>query len=169
MAITCNVGNALLGKDSFQEVDIAGIVMPVTKHSYIVKDITKLADTLRNAFYIAKSGRPGPVLVDVTKDVTGTLFEYSPRRPATINRETENIRKEDVDTAVEMIKASKKPYIFVGGGSVISGASKEITELAHKLQAPVCDSLMGKGAFPVRILFIQVCWECMEPRHLTWV
>ena len=147
VAITCNVGNALLGKDSFQEVDIAGIVMPVTKHSYIVKDITKLADTLRNAFYIAKSGRPGPVLVDVTKDVTGNLFEYSPRRPATINRETENIRKEDVDTAVEMIKASKKPYIFVGGGSVISGASKEITELAHKLQAPVCDSLMGKGAF----------------------
>ena len=147
VAITCNVGNALLGKDSFQEVDIAGIVMPVTKHSYIVKDITKLADTLRNAFYIAKSGRPGPVLVDVTKDVTGTLFEYSPRRPATINRETENIRKEDVDTAVEMIRASKKPYIFVGGGSVISGASKEITELAHKLQAPVCDSLMGKGAF----------------------
>ena len=147
VAITCNVGNALLGKDSFQEVDIAGIVMPVTKHSYIVKDITKLADTLRNAFYIAKSGRPGPVLVDVTKDVTGTLFEYSPRRPATINRDTENIRKEDVDTAVEMIRASKKPYIFVGGGSVISGASKEITELAHKLQAPVCDSLMGKGAF----------------------
>ena len=147
VAITCNVGNALLGKDSFQEVDIAGIVMPVTKHSYIVKDITKLADTLRNAFYIAKSGRPGPVLVDVTKDVTGNLFEYSPRRPATINRETENIRKEDVDTAVEMIKASKKPYIFVGGGSVISGASKEITELAHKLQAPVCDSIMGKGAF----------------------
>ena len=147
VAITCNVGNALLGKDSFQEVDIAGIVMPVTKHSYIVKDITKLADTLRNEFYIAKSGRPGPVLVDVTKDVTGTLFEYSPRRPATINRETENIRKEDVDTAVEMIRASKKPYIFVGGGSVISGASKEITELAHKLQAPVCDSLMGKGAF----------------------
>ena len=147
VAITCNVGNALLGKDSFQEVDIAGIVMPVTKHSYIVKDITKLADTLRNAFYIAKSGRPGPVLVDVTKDVTGTLSEYSPRRPATINRETENIRKEDVDTAVEMIRASKKPYIFVGGGSVISGASKEITELAHKLQAPVCDSLMGKGAF----------------------
>ena len=147
VAITCNVGNALLGKDSFQEVDIAGIVMPVTKHSYIVKDITKLADTLRNAFYIAKSGRPGPVLVDVTKDVTGNLFEYSPRRPATINRETENIRKEDVDTAVEMIRDSKKPYIFVGGGSVISGASKEITELAHKLQAPVCDSLMGKGAF----------------------
>ena len=147
VAITCNVGNALLGRDSFQEVDIAGIVMPVTKHSYIVKDITKLADTLRNAFYIAKSGRPGPVLVDVTKDVTAALGEYKVRRPATINREVENIRKEDVETAVEMIKASKKPYIFAGGGCVISEASKEIAELAHRIQSPVCDSLMGKGAF----------------------
>ncbi|HJB14458.1 MAG TPA: biosynthetic-type acetolactate synthase large subunit [Candidatus Blautia excrementipullorum] len=147
VAITANVGKSLLGKDSFQEVDIAGIVMPVTKHSYIVKDITKLADTIRKAFYIAKSGRPGPVLVDVTKDVTGATYEYSPRRPATVNRETSEIRKEDVDMAVEMIKAAKKPFIFVGGGSVISGASKEITELAHRIQAPVCDSLMGKGAF----------------------
>ncbi len=147
VAITANVGKSLLGKDSFQEVDIAGIVMPVTKHSYIVKDITKLADTIRKAFYIAKSGRPGPVLVDVTKDVTGATYEYSPRRPATVNRETSEIRKEDVDTAVEMIKAAKKPFIFVGGGGVISGASKEITELAHRIQAPVCDSLMGKGAF----------------------
>ena len=147
VAITANVGKALLGKDSFQEVDIAGIVMPVTKHSYIVKDITKLADTIRKAFYIAKSGRPGPVLVDVTKDVTGAKYEYTPRRPATVNRETSEIRKEDVDTAAEMIKAAEKPFIFVGGGGVISGASKEIAELAHKIQAPVCDSLMGKGAF----------------------
>ena len=147
VAITANVGRALLGRDSFQEVDIAGIVMPVTKHSYIVKDITKLADTIRKAFYIAKSGRPGPVLVDVTKDVTGATYEYSPRRPATVNRETSEIRREDVETAVEMIKAAKKPFIFVGGGGVISGASKEITELAHRIQAPVCDSLMGKGAF----------------------
>ena len=147
VAITANVGKALLGKDSFQEVDIAGIVMPVTKHSYIVKDITKLADTIRKAFYIAKSGRPGPVLVDVTKDVTGATYEYTPRRPATVNRETSEIRKEDVDTAAEMIKAAEKPFIFVGGGGVISGASREIAELAHKIQAPVCDSLMGKGAF----------------------
>ena len=147
VAITANVGKALLGKDSFQEVDIAGIVMPVTKHSYIVKDITKLADTIRKAFYIAKSGRPGPVLVDVTKDVTGAKYEYTPRRPATVNRETSEIRKEDVDTAAEMIKAAEKPFIFVGGGGVISGASKEIAELAHKIQTPVCDSLMGKGAF----------------------
>ena len=147
VAITANVGKPLLGKDSFQEVDIAGIVMPITKHSYIVKDISKLADTIRKAFYIAKSGRPGPVLVDVTKDVTGATYEYTPRRPATVNRETSEIRKEDVQTAIEMIQKAEKPYIFLGGGSVISGASEEIAELAHRIQAPVCDSLMGKGAF----------------------
>ncbi|WP_274422621.1 biosynthetic-type acetolactate synthase large subunit [Blautia sp. XA-2221] len=147
VAITANVGKPLLGKDSFQEVDIAGIVMPITKHSYIVKDITKLADTMRKAFYIAKSGRPGPVLVDVTKDVTGAFYDYSPRRPATVNRETSEIHREDVETAVEMICEAKKPFIFVGGGSVISGASTEIAELSHRIQAPVCDSLMGKGGF----------------------
>lgn len=147
VAITANVGKPLLGKDSFQEVDIAGIVMPITKHSYIVKDITKLADTMRKAFYIAKSGRPGPVLVDVTKDVTGALYEYSPRRPATVNRETSEIRKNDVETAVTMIREAKKPFIFVGGGAVISGASREIAEFSHRIQAPVCDSLMGKGGF----------------------
>ena len=147
VAITANVGKSLLGKDSFQEVDIAGIVMPITKHSYIVKDISQLADTMRKAFYIAKSGRPGPVLVDVTKDVTAAKFEYTPRRPATVNRETSEIRKADIETAVKMIKEAEKPFIFNGGGAVISGASEEITELAHRIDAPVCDSLMGKGAF----------------------
>ena len=147
VAITANVGKPLLGRDSFQEVDIAGIVMPITKHSFIVKDISMLADTIRKAFYIAKSGRPGPVLVDVTKDVTAATCEYSVRRPATINREVETIRKEDLEIAAQIIEEAKKPYIFVGGGCVISGASKEISELAHKIQAPVCDSLMGKGAF----------------------
>ena len=147
VAITANVGKSLLGKDSFQEVDIAGIVMPITKHSYIVKDIRQLADTMRKAFYIAKSGRPGPVLVDVTKDVTGAKYEYTPRRPATVNRETSEIRKEDIETAVKMIKEAEKPFIFNGGGAVISGASQEIAELAHRIDAPVCDSLMGKGAF----------------------
>lgn len=147
VAITANVGKPLLGKDSFQEVDIAGIVMPITKHSYIVKDITKLADTIRKAFYIAKSGRPGPVLVDVTKDVTGALYDYSPRRPATVNRETSEIHRENVEQAVNMICKAQKPFIFVGGGSVISGASEEIAELSHRIQAPVCDSLMGKGGF----------------------
>ncbi len=148
VAITANVGKPLLGKDSFQEVDIAGIVMPITKHSYIVKDITKLADTLRKAFYIAKSGRPGVVLVDVTKDVTGGTYEYMPSRPATVNRETSAIRREDLETAVRMIEESEKPFIFNGGGAVISNASREIMELATRIQAPVCDSLMGKGAFP---------------------
>ena len=148
VAITANVGKPLLGKDSFQEVDIAGIVMPITKHSYIVKDITKLADTLRKAFYIAKSGRPGVVLVDVTKDVTGGIYEYMPSRPATVNRETSAIRREDLETAVRMIEESEKPFIFNGGGAVISNASREIMELATRIQAPVCDSLMGKGAFP---------------------
>ena len=147
VAITANVGKPLLGKDSFQEVDIAGIVMPITKHSYIVKDITKLADTIRKAFYIAKSGRPGPVLVDVTKDVTGALYDYSPRRPATVNRETSEIHRENVEQAVNMICKAQKPFIFVGGGSVISGASEEIAELSHRIQAPVCDSLRGKGGF----------------------
>ena len=147
VAITANVGKSLLGRDSFQEVDIAGIVMPITKHSYIVKDISQLADTMRKAFYIAKSGRPGPVLVDVTKDVTAAKFEYTPRRPATVNRETSEIRKADIETAVKMIKEAEKPFIFNGGGAVISGASEEITELAHRIDAPVCDSLMGKGAF----------------------
>lgn len=147
VAITANVAKPLLGKDSFQEVDIAGVVMPVTKHSYIVKDIKQLATTIRKAFYIAKSGRPGPVLVDVTKDVTAAKIEYEPKRPATVNRVTEDIRPRDLKVAADMIAAAKKPFIFVGGGSVISGASKEIKELAHRIQAPVCDSLMGKGAF----------------------
>ena len=147
VAITANVGKPLLGRYSFQEVDIAGIVMPVTKHSFIVKDISKLADSIRKAFYIAKSGRPGPVLVDVTKDVTGAKWEYERKQPATINRETKEIRPEDIKQAVEMIEASEKPFIFAGGGGVISGASEEIRELAHRIESPVCDSLMGKGAF----------------------
>lgn len=131
VAITANVGTPLLGKDSFQEVDIAGIVMPVTKHSFIVKDITKLADTIRRAFDIARSGRPGPVLVDVTKDVTGAKYEYIPhRQPAPVHDLTK-ISREDIQTAVEMIKKAEKPFIFVGGGGVISGASREITELAQ--------------------------------------
>ena len=147
VAITANVGKSLLGRDSFQEVDIAGIVMPVTKHSYIVKDVTKLADTIRKAFLIAKSGRPGPVLVDVTKDVTAAKYEYIPHRPATVTRETKDIRKEDIEQAAELINKAEKPFIFVGGGGVISGASGEIAELSTRIQAPVCDSLMGKGAF----------------------
>lgn len=147
VAITCNVGKALLGKDSFQEIDIAGVAMPITKYSVIVKDITVLADTLRRAFSIAKSGRPGPVLVDITKDVTAATYEYEPKTPEAIAPSTEKITEEGLDHVVSLIRKSKKPYIFVGGGSIISGAAEEVRELAHHIQAPVCDTLMGKGAF----------------------
>ena len=148
VAITCNVGKALLGKDSFQEIDIAGVAMPITKYSVIVKDITVLADTLRRAFSIAKSGRPGPVLVDITKDVTAATYEYEPKTPEAIAPSIEKITEEGLDHDVSLIRESKKPYIFVGGGSIISGAAEEVRELAHHIQAPVCDTLMGKGAFP---------------------
>ncbi len=148
VAITANVGKPLLGKDSFQEVDIAGIVMPITKHSYIVKDVNELADTLRKAFYIAKSHRPGPVLVDITKDATGAKAEYEYKKPKPVPRSVENIREEDIEQALEMIRESERPFIFVGGGATIAGAQEELKAFAHAIQAPVCDTLMGKGAFP---------------------
>ena len=148
VAITANVGKSLLGKDSFQEVDIAGVVMPITKHSMIVKNVADLANTLRRAFRIAQSGRPGPVLVDITKDVTAAKYEYEYKEPEKIERQVNTITEEALEEAAALINQAKRPYIFVGGGAVISGASEEVRELAHKLQAPVCDSLMGKGVFP---------------------
>ena len=148
VAITANVGKSLLGRDSFQEVDITGVVMPITKHSMIVKNIEDLAKTLRRAFKIAKSGRPGPVLVDITKDVTAAKYEYECKEPEKIERQVNTITEEALEEAATLIRKAKRPYIFVGGGAVISGASEEVRELAHKLQAPVCDSLMGKGVFP---------------------
>lgn len=144
VAITCNVNLPLLGKDSFQEVDIAGVTMPITKHGYIVKDVAILADTLRKAFTIAREGRPGPVLVDITKDVTANTCEYEKKCPipsAPVCRYSQ----EDISRAVELMKAAKKPYIYVGGGAVISGAFQEVRELSKLLDAPVCDTLMGKG------------------------
>ena len=147
VAITCNVGVSLLGRDSFQEVDIHGITMPITKHNYIVKDVTRLADTIRDAFRIAREGRPGPVLVDLTKNVTAESAEYTAMRPESVLPSSEYIRQEALDEAARLINNCSKPVIFVGGGSVISGAGKLLKELAYKLQAPVCDSLMGKGAF----------------------
>lgn len=147
VAITCNVTVPLLGKDSFQEIDIAGITTPITKHNFIVKDITKLADTIRRAFKIAMKGRPGPVLVDIPKDVTAAKTEYTFTKPELIPAVTDTIREEDIEKAVSMIKKAKKPYIFVGGGAVISGASEELAEFVQKVDAPVCDTLMGKGAF----------------------
>ena len=146
VAITCNVTLPLLGKDSFQEVDIAGVTMPITKHGYIVKDVNILADTLRKAFHIAKSGRPGPVLVDITKDVTAASCEYTPKEPESVER-AGHYTQEDLDAALEVIFKAKKPYIYLGGGAILSGASEEVRAFAKKLDSPVCDTLMGKGAY----------------------
>lgn len=147
VAITANVAVSLLGKDSFQEIDIAGITMPITKHNYIVKDITKLADTIRKAFRIARSGRPGPVLVDITKDVTAAKTKYARVTPEPIERKTDEITEPDLENAIGLINRAKKPFIFLGGGAVISEAHDEIKEFVDKVDAPVCDTLMGKGAF----------------------
>ncbi len=144
VAITCNVNLPLLGKDSFQEVDIAGITMPITKHSYIVKDIHKLADTIRKAFAIAAGGRPGPVLVDITKDVTAHTCEYERQDPVALDVVCK-YTDEDIQKAVGLMKAAKKPFIYVGGGAVLSGAYEEVRTLAELMDAPVCDTLMGKG------------------------
>ncbi len=147
VAITCNVGTSLLGKDSFQEVDIAGITIPVTKHNFIVKDVANLAGVIRRAFRIARSGRPGPVLIDVTKDVTANETEYTKETPRPILPDNSGIREEDLEEAVRLINGAEKPMIFVGGGAIASNASEELLEFAEKLHAPVCDTLMGKGAF----------------------
>ena len=147
VAITCNVGVSLLGKDSFQEVDITGITQPITKHNFIVKDVEQLADTIRKAFVIAKKDRPGPVLVDIPKDVTSNKAEYQ-RQEIQPVYSGKDICEEDIETAIKLIKESEKPYIFVGGGAVLSGASEELYTFVKKVDAPVTDSLMGKGAFP---------------------
>ena len=147
VAITCNVGVSLLGKDSFQEIDIAGITMPITKHNYIVKDVNQLADTIRRAFGIARRGRPGPVLIDIPKDVTANMAEYEPKKIVQPRRR-ECVDEVELQAAADMIQEAKKPYIFVGGGAVLSDAAEELLEFAKKVDAPVADSLMGKGAFP---------------------
>ncbi len=147
VAITCNVGVSLLGKDSFQEIDILGVTMPITKYNFIVKDVNKLAGVIRRAFTIAQSGRPGPVLIDITKDVTAADCAYTPMEPETVALQKSTILDQDMETALELIRKSRKPFIFVGGGAVLANASEELRTLAHRIQAPVADSLMGKGAF----------------------
>ena len=147
VAITCNVNVAMLGKDTFQEIDIAGVTMPITKHNFIVKDVKVLADTVRRAFKIAAEGRPGPVLIDVAKDVTSNTCAYTAKEPEKIEPVTETITEKDITKAIELIKKSKKPYIFIGGGVIASGAEKEVYEFAKLMDAPVTDSLMGQGGF----------------------
>lgn len=148
VAITGNVPLKLLGKDSFQEVDITGITMPITKHNYIVKNIDDLADTMRKAFRIAQEGRPGPVLVDIPKDITATMTEYSAKEKVTVERFTEYIGKSALDDAQQLIEQSKKPLIYAGGGVIAAGASEELLSFAERIHAPVTLSLMGMGAFP---------------------
>ena len=146
VAITCNVVLPSLGKDSFQEVDIAGITMPITKHNYIVKDVNILADTLRRAFAIAGSGRPGPVLVDITKDVTSNSCEFEKKEPETVHVPS-RYTEEELQEALSLLRHAKKPFVYVGGGAVISGAYKEVRAFAERMDTPVCDTLMGKGVF----------------------
>lgn len=148
VAITCNVGVPLLGKDSFQEIDITGITMPITKHNFIVKDVAKLAETIRKAFRIAMSGRSGPVLIDIPKDVTSNVTEYEKEELGKYNPRETHINEEEIDRAAALIEGSERPFVFVGGGAVLSDASEELLEFVNKLDAPVTDTLMGKGAFP---------------------
>ncbi|WP_304944397.1 biosynthetic-type acetolactate synthase large subunit, partial [Vallitalea guaymasensis] len=148
VAITGNVPVSLLGRDSFQEVDITGVTMPITKHNYIVKDVNDLADIIREAFFTAKEGRPGPVLIDIPKDVTANMTEYESMVPKKVSRCSKNITAESIEEAIELIKNSKKPYIYAGGGVIISEAAKELKDFAEKVQAPVTCSLMGIGGFP---------------------
>ncbi len=147
VAITCNVGLPLLGKDSFQEIDIAGVTTPITKYSFIVKDVKELAPTMRRAFKIARSGRPGPVLVDIVKNATSDETEYVREIPEIIPRETSKIDEVSIEKAVKYIRNSVKPMIFVGGGAVIANADKELQDFVKRVDAPVTDTLMGKGAF----------------------
>ncbi|WP_058486610.1 biosynthetic-type acetolactate synthase large subunit [Defluviitalea phaphyphila] len=148
VAITGNVAVPLLGKDSFQEVDIRGITMPITKHNYIVKDVNKLADTIRKAFYIAKEGRPGPVLIDIPKDITALKAEYSYKEPKPVEIHTEQIKEKDIEKAIKLIKNSTKPFVYAGGGVGYANAEKELLSFVEKLNAPVACSLMGQGVFP---------------------
>ena len=148
VAITGNVGLEYLGKDSFQEVDITGITMPITKHNFIVKDVTKLAETVRKAFYIARRGRPGPVLIDITKDVTAAMCEYTPAEPYKIEKRVKTITKEDLEGAIQLIKEAKKPFLYCGGGCINSEASEDIIKFVEKLDIPVSSSAMGLGVIP---------------------
>ncbi|MEE0956404.1 MAG: biosynthetic-type acetolactate synthase large subunit [Eubacterium sp.] len=148
VAITANVGTAGLGKDSFQEVDIVGVTMPVTKYSMIVRKKEDLAGSIRKAFRIARSGRPGPVLVDVPKDITAAITDYEPEKPVEIRPDTSGMSEQALENAVRMINEAKRPYIFVGGGAVASNAAEEVRAFAHKIHAPVTDTLMGKGVYP---------------------
>lgn len=147
VAITCNYATSGLGRDSFQEVDICGITMPITKHNFQVKSVEELAPTIRRAFKIAMSGRKGPVLVDIPKDFTAAKCEYTPE-PAQVPEETVKPKEKCFARAVELLKSAKKPLIYVGGGCILSDVGNDLIKFAEKIDAPVVSSLMGLGAFP---------------------
>ena len=153
VAITCNVTQSQLGKDSFQEIDITGVTMPITKHNFIVRDVKDLADTIRKAFYIAKSDRPGPVLIDIPKDITSAITEYESVDPSKLdfNLPSKKIpfpSEQQIENAAKLIDESQKPFIYAGGGVITSEASDELFSFATKANIPVAMSLMGKAAFP---------------------
>ncbi len=161
VAITCNVGRSLLGKDSFQEIDITGVTMPITKHNFIVMDIKDLAQTIREAFAIAKTGRPGPVLIDIPKDITAAETDFEPLKNINdaeiLANGHENIRRvitvkepdqEQLKVAADLINKAKRPIIYAGGGVKISGAEAELFDFATKAQIPVSESLMARDCFP---------------------
>lgn len=160
VAITGNVPNSLIGRDSFQEVDITGVTMPITKHNFLVKRVEDLADTIREAFRIAKSGRPGPVLVDIPKDVQNALYEYTPQN-AVKKDDVQSVDDTAIETAAEMIRAAEKPYLYIGGGVITDGASEEIQALADKIDAPIGCTMMGVSAVP----YTNPRWLGMEGMH----
>ncbi len=148
VAVTCNVGTAYLGKDSFQEIDIVGITIPITKHNFLVKKAEDIAPAIRQAFVIAASGRPGPVLIDITKDATENMAEFQAIVPEQADNNWSDFTSKELTKAVTMIKKAKRPLIYAGGGVIAAGASKELKELQQQIQAPVTLSLMGLGSFP---------------------
>lgn len=153
VAITCNVTQSQLGKDSFQEIDITGVTMPITKHNFIVRDVNDLADTIRKAFYIAKSDRPGPVLIDIPKDITSAVTEFQAVDPSKLNFDNPSKKmpfpcEKQIENAAKLINESQKPFIYAGGGVITSEAGEELLAFAQKANIPVAMSLMGKAAFP---------------------
>lgn len=148
VAITGNVTRPLLGKDSFQEVDIAGITMPITKHNYIVKDINDLQKIVKEAFYIAKEGRPGPVLIDIPKDITAAKAKYEKIIPKEVEKRTKHITNEALETVSKLINEAENPFIYAGGGVVASAAYEELLDLVEKINSPVATSLMAMSAVP---------------------
>lgn len=170
VAITCNYATSGLGRDSFQEVDICGITMPISKHNFQVKDVNDLADTIRRAFSIAQSGRKGPVLIDIPKDITSDKCEYTPMPK--VEPEKAKLPKDScVKRAVELIRSAKKPLIYVGGGAVLSNCGEDLITFAEKIDAPVASSLMGLGAFPydnplhLGLIGMHGHFECNKAAH----